>query len=341
MKTEIVVNPDDQALNRAAGIIKNGGLVAFPTETVYGLGASALDERAAAKIYLAKGRPSDNPLIIHLSAPEEAEKYAFVDKTFEKLAEMFLPGALTVVLPKKEIIPASVTGGLGTVAVRVPSNKIAHRLIELSGVPIAAPSANISGRPSCTSASHVIADMDGRIDMIIDGGDCDIGLESTIIMSEGDDRVRILRPGQITAEMLSDSGFEVSFDKAVTEKPEDGEKPLAPGMKYRHYAPRARVILVRASVCDFISFAKENTGVGNAFVCYDEYVCSGIPDMFTIGPEKDRTTQAHKLFSLLRKFDDMSNIKTIYIPLPEKDDIGLAIYNRLIKASGYTVTDII
>lgn len=341
MKTEIVVNPDDQALNRAAGIIKNGGLVAFPTETVYGLGASALDERAAAKIYLAKGRPSDNPLIIHLSAPEEAEKYAFVDKTFEKLAEMFLPGALTVVLPKKEIIPASVTGGLGTVAVRVPSNKIAHRLIELSGVPIAAPSANISGRPSCTSASHVIADMDGRIDMIIDGGDCDIGLESTIIMSEGDDRVRILRPGQITAEMLSDGGFEVSFDKAVTEKPEDGEKPLAPGMKYRHYAPRARVILVRASVCDFISFAKENTGGGNAFVCYDEYVCAGIPDMFTIGPEKDRTTQAHKLFSLLRKFDDMSNIKTIYIPLPEKDDIGLAIYNRLIKASGYTVTDII
>ena len=177
--------------------------------------------------------------------------------------------------------------------------------------------------------------------MIIDGGDCDIGLESTIIMSEGDDRVRILRPGQITAEMLSDGGFEVSFDKAVTEKPEDGEKPLAPGMKYRHYAPRARVILVRASVCDFISFAKENTGGGNAFVCYDEYVCSGIPDMFTIGPEKDRTTQAHKLFSLLRKFDDMSNIKTIYIPLPEKDDIGLAIYNRLIKASGYTVTDII
>lgn len=337
MKTEIISNPDDAALIRAAHVIRRGGIVAFPTETVYGLGASALDERAAAKIYLAKGRPSDNPLIIHLASAEDAEKYAFVSPTFEKLAEYFLPGALTVILPKRRIIPDSVTGGLATVAVRIPKHKVAHRLIELSGLPIAAPSANISGRPSCTSASHVIEDMNGRIDMIIDGGECEIGLESTIILPEGQNRVRILRPGQITVEMLREKGFEVVFDRAVTEKPRDGEKPLAPGMKYRHYSPRAKVVLLRSDADGFRAFAKKNISRENAFVCYDEYMDEGISNAFSIGPKDDLYTQAHRLFKLLRGFDAMDEIKNIYIPLPQKDDIGLALYNRLIKASGYTV----
>ena len=237
-------------------MLRAGKLVVFPTETVYGLGASALDETAATKIYAAKGRPSDNPLIIHLASATDADKYAFTSPCYEKLAKLFMPGPLTVVLTKKECIPLSVTGGLNTVAVRVPSHPIAHKLLEAAKIPIAAPSANRSGRPSCTTVAHVIDDMNGTVDAILDGGESELGLESTILLPRGDNEVILLRPGAITIEMLIENGFSVSLDKAVTEKPRENEKPLAPGMKYRHYAPKASLILLDGSFDKIADFMK-------------------------------------------------------------------------------------
>ena len=230
----------------AAECIKNGGLVVFPTETVYGLGANALDDKAAAKIFAAKGRPSDNPLITHLAAVEDAEKYCETNELFYKLANRFMPGPLTVILPKKlrngkPVIPDTVTGGLPNAAIRIPSNPTAHALIEAAGVPVAAPSANISGSPSPTTLRHVVEDMYGRVDIIIDGGDSDIGLESTVVLLCGGEP-RLLRPGAVTFEELRQICGDITADRAVYEKT-DGI-PLSPGMKYRHYAPRARVIML-------------------------------------------------------------------------------------------------
>ena len=203
------------AIDQAAGILKNGGLVVFPTETVYGLGGNALDSDAAKKIYAAKGRPSDNPLIIHIAQPKDAEKYCITNEIYYRLADAFMPGPLTVILPKRDIVPSSVTGGLSTVAVRCPSHPIARELISASGFPIAAPSANISGKPSPTCAEYVIEDMSGRVDMIIDGGECEIGLESTIVKIENDGLI-LLRPGGITCDALSCVCENVKVADAVT-----------------------------------------------------------------------------------------------------------------------------
>lgn len=338
MKTLIYENTDEIILAKAADVIKNGGLVAFPTETVYGLGANALMEDAAKKVYAAKGRPSDNPLIIHLADPNDADRYCYTSDAFRKIAELFMPGPITVIMPKKDIIPSGVTGGLDTVAVRVPSNPIAHRLIELAGCPIAAPSANISGRPSCTAFSHVVEDMNGKIDMIIGGGNSEIGLESTIVSIDGG-QLKLLRPGRITKEMLEDAGFSVTLDKAVTEKLSDGEKPLAPGMKYRHYAPRADVILLSGRDSDvesyMLTFADDDSV---AYICYDEYLnVKKLKNAVILGKELDLEAQARRVFDILREFDKMPNIKTVLTKLPSKDGIGLAIYNRLLKAAGYRV----
>ncbi len=337
--TKIVTYPDREGMKEAAELIKSGALVAFPTETVYGLGANALLAGAAEKVYAAKGRPSDNPLIIHLASAEDAEKYCDVTPEFTRLARAFTPGPLTVVMKKKDIIPSTVTGGLDTVAVRIPSHKAARELISLAGVPIAAPSANLSGRPSTTSADHVISDMLGRVDMIIDGGECDVGLESTIVSIIGENKLKMLRPGAITLEMLEGEGFEVELDKAVTEKLSDGEKPAAPGMKYRHYAPGAPVALLDGADDKRISFLAGFVGDSSvAIVCFDEDIkIKNAPNAYIIGSKKDPQGQAHKLFSLLRSFDDKSEIKQIYAPLPDKRGIGLAIFNRMLKASGYTV----
>lgn len=331
--------PDANAIDEAARILKRGGLVAFPTETVYGLGALALDEEAAAKIYLAKGRPSDNPLILHLAHAEEAGRYAFVNPCYEKLASLFMPGPLTVILPKREVVPRSVTGGLSTVALRVPAHPVAHKLIAAAGTAIAAPSANRSGRPSCTTAEHVLADMAGRIDGILDGGPSDFGLESTILLPEGEQAVKLLRPGAVTVEMLEEAGFTVTLDKAVTEKLADGEAPLAPGMKYRHYAPKADVILLEGdeeALSAFMVSKKELPNV--AFLCYDEMksIMQGANALY-LGPQKDMSLMAHRLFSALRELDERPEIRTVYAPLPSRKDMGLALYNRLLKASGYTV----
>ena len=348
MKTEIAhlgesLENDEAILKRAAEIIKSGGLVAFPTETVYGLGANALDSDAAAKIYAAKGRPSDNPLIIHISRPEEAEHYAYVPDEYKLLAEKFLPGPLTVIMPKRDNIPSTVTGGLDSVAVRLPSNESARRLIELAGVPIAAPSANLSGKPSPTSASHVIEDMNGRVDMIIDGGSCNIGLESTIIKLVGDGRAILLRPGGITKEQLEEVFDSVELDRAVTEKLGEGEKPLAPGMKYRHYAPSASLSLIADENGLFEKIISENAGVdGLGVIAFDEdaekLLSLGVKpeNLLSLGRRADVNIHAARLFSLLRECDTRSFTR-IYARLPEKSGLSLAVYNRIIKAAGYDV----
>ncbi len=347
MNTEIArlsenIEENERILARGAKIIKSGGLVAFPTETVYGLGANALDSAAAEKIYAAKGRPSNNPLIIHLSTPLDADKYAFVNDEYRLISETFMPGPVTAILKKRDNIPMSVTGGLDSVAVRVPSHPVAQRLIELSGVPIAAPSANTSGRPSPTSAAHVIEDLDGKIDMIIDGGPADIGLESTIVKLD-DNTPCLLRPGGVTLEALGALLGEVRIDKAVTQKLADNERPLAPGMMYRHYAPKAPLALFDGNDKEFFDFLTEHSNKEKiAVLAYDEdfqtLVKIGVDEknILSLGKIDNKKSHAARLFALLRECDKQ-NFEKIYSRLPSREGISLALYNRIIKAAGYNV----
>ena len=341
METHIIktdgVKIDDCSLENAAKILTNGGLVVFPTETVYGLGGNATDAEAAKKIYAAKGRPSDNPLIIHISKPEEAEKYAVTNDIYYKLARAFMPGPLTIILPKKDTIPFSVTGGLDSVAIRCPSHPIARQLIEAAGFPIAAPSANLSGKPSPTCARHVIEDLSGRVDMIIDGGDCEIGLESTIIKLDGE-TATLLRPGAITSDALSCVCKSVEIAPAVLEQLKENERPLSPGMKYKHYAPKAPLILLDGEQKNVNNFLKKAQSKEKcAILCYHEEL-SGLENknLIDIGMSNDLEMQAHKIFTALRDADDF-DIDVIYAHLPPKDGIGLALYNRMIRAAAHTV----
>ncbi len=325
------------AIKKAADIIKNGGLAVFPTETVYGLGGNALDGDAARKIYAAKGRPSDNPLIIHISLPEEAEAYCHTNEYFYRLASAFMPGPLTVILPKKDIIPLSVTGGLDTVAVRCPSHPVARALIEAAGLPIAAPSANLSGKPSPTCAAYVAEDMNGRVDMIIDGGDCEIGLESTIISLDGG-VATLLRPGAITSDALECVCESVKIAPAVLELLGENERPLSPGMKYRHYAPTAPFVLLDGdseAQLEFLKSAVKNENC--AILCYDEELPELEGDkLIAIGSRKDLSRQAKTLFTALRDADKLGADK-IYGHLPPKEGLGLALYNRMIRAAAHTI----
>ena len=326
-----------KALESAAKIILSGGLVVFPTETVYGLGGNGLLADAAQKIYSAKGRPSDNPLIIHIANPNDADKYAHTSDIYYKLADAFMPGPLTVIMPKRECIPYSVTGGLETVAVRCPSHPIAHALIEKCGVPIAAPSANISGRPSPTDAKYVIEDMDSRVDMIIDGGECEIGLESTIVKIDGDSLI-LLRPGAITYDALCCVCDDVKIAPAVTSRLAENEKPLSPGMKYRHYAPNADFLLLDGEKSDVLEFIKKEQIENNcAALCYDEELEHLDPSLtIAIGSENDLPTQAKRLFTSLREADKLGANK-IYAHLPPLEGLGLALYNRMIRAAAHTI----
>ena len=347
MKTEILNTAalDESSLNenllRAAKVIREGNLVVFPTETVYGLGADATNPSAASKIYEAKGRPSDNPLIIHISKPEDAEKYTYTSKLYYDLAKAFMPGPLTVVLPVKDSIPEQTRASLPTVAVRCPSHPIARKLIELSEVPIAAPSANLSGSPSATNVSHVIDDMTGRVDMIIDGGDSDFGLESTIVKIENDEEVTLLRPGKITVEDLLSVCPVVNIANAVKESLKEGEKVLSPGMKYRHYAPKAPLYLFDADINELVRYINAKKAKNIAVVCYDEdfdTIRRSIPNayIYRFGEKNDKIKQAHLLFGILRDADKKS-FDAIYAPLPEEDGVGLALYNRMIRAAAYHI----
>jgi len=343
MKTIHCKEPNDTSLALAADIIKRGGLVAFPTETVYGLGGNALNADAAEKIYAAKGRPSDNPLIVHLSEYAQAERYCVGGEMLHRLAEAFWPGPLTVVVPKREIIPSEVTGGLDTVAIRIPEHPVARRLIELAGVPIAAPSANLSGKPSPTSYRHIEQDLDGIVDMLIDGGDCRIGLESTIVRIDGEDRLSLLRPGGITLEMLAPfAKGGIMIDACVTTKLKDGQRPLAPGMMYRHYAPDSPLILLSGEEEKIKIFINEKIRLSERFglLCYEEDVeYLSLPMAVSLGKRNDIADQAHRLFACLRHFNEM-HPDVIYARMPDRSGMGLAVFNRLIKAAGYEIMEL-
>lgn len=346
MRTEVYrlsEGQEEEKIQRAAKIIQAGGLVAFPTETVYGLGADALREEAAAKIYAAKGRPSDNPLIAHIADRSGLyELAASVPDWAERLADAFWPGPMTLVFPKKAIVPDGTTGGLKTVAVRMPSHETARQLIRAAGVPIAAPSANTSGRPSPTTALHVLEDMDGKIDCILDGGDAGFGLESTIIDATGPVPV-ILRPGYISAEMVRGIVGLVETDRAAEQPLETVEKPKAPGMKYRHYAPKAKLVIVTGQEDAMIKKINELTaeyeasGIPCGVICAQEtasgYRCA---NKKIIGSRQHQESVAHNLYAVLRQFDG-ENTEMIFSESFEGGQLGQAIMNRLKKAAGYHI----
>ena len=346
MKTEIfkITELDENTLSlldKAADVIKRGGLVVFPTETVYGLGGDATNEDSSKKIYAAKGRPSDNPLIIHIDTPEMAEKYAYTNELYYKLAKAFMPGPLTVVLKAKDTIPPATRGGLATVAVRCPESKIARELIKKAGIPIAAPSANLSGSPSPTTAEHVLDDMQGRVDIIIDGGSSDFGLESTSVKIDNENEITLLRPGKITKEDLSKIVSQVNVADAVTDKLKEGETALSPGMKYKHYAPKAPVILLDGDAKAAVDYINKNGDINIAIIAYDkdfELFKNAFPKAFiyNFGSSENPEDSARVLFSILRDTDKHS-FKEIYAPLPKAFGIGLALYNRMIRAAAHKI----
>lgn len=328
-------------ITEAATIIKNGGLVAFPTETVYGLGGDAFDGQAAAAIYAAKGRPSDNPLIVHISETEDLTKLSDeIPESAYLLAEKFWPGPLTIIVKKNDRVPLSITGGLSTVAVRLPEHEIARAIIRESGTFVAAPSANLSGRPSPTSGEHVIEDLNTRIDMIVDGGQIDIGLESTIV-DLTDEIPVVLRPGFITIEMLAQVLGEVQLDPALMTGVASDIAPKAPGMKYRHYAPKAELTVIKGDTPKVISKMQEllkedlAKGLKVGIMVTEEYESLfGDAQVISLGKSDNINAIARNLFSALRKFDDY-DVDVIYSEGFMEDGIGHAIMNRLLKAAGH------
>lgn len=333
---------EQNIIEQAGAILKQGGLVAFPTETVYGLGANALDEEAARKTYAAKGRPSDNPLIVHIAELDALKEIVEeIPETVNALAEHFWPGPLTLIFKKNEKVPLGTTGGLQTVAIRMPDDAIAGALIKAGGGYISAPSANTSGRPSPTTAEHVAEDLSGKVDMILDGGSVDIGLESTIL----DLTVMppmILRPGAITKEMLEEVIGPVTVDAAILSE-DSKEGPKAPGMKYRHYAPKAEMIIVEGSMEDVISAIKKlsselsdlgkRVGIIAANESVKEYQSGMVK---SIGSRDNEKTMAHNLYKILREFDE-EEVDYIYSEAFPEVGIGMAVMNRLGKAAGHHV----
>lgn len=345
METAMEVMRDgvkEEGIRRAGEILKRGGLVAFPTETVYGLGANALDEAASAKIYSAKGRPSDNPLIVHIADWDAIYRIAEeVPAQAKMLADAFWPGPLTMILKKSSQVPSGTTGGLDTVAVRMPANEVARELIRAGGGYVAAPSANTSGRPSPTTAQHVAQDMNGVIDMIIDGGDADIGLESTIV-DLTEDIPTILRPGYINKDMLEAVVGKVEMDKGLISDNAD-IRPKAPGMKYRHYAPKAQLFIVEGEMERVREKINELTaqhlqggervgviGTDESASCYRNGIVK------SIGSRQDENSIAHHLYGILREFDEM-DVTVIYSESFDTPQMGQAIMNRLIKAAGHQI----
>ena len=350
MNTEIIVikvnngeiaSEDMASLEKAGAIIKEGGLVAFPTETVYGLGGDALNPESSRKIYAAKGRPSDNPLIVHIAGWEDVYRIAKnIPDEAKKLADAFWPGPLTMILPKSDVVPKETTGGLDTVAVRLPSDIIAREFIKKAGGFVAAPSANISGRPSPTVAKYVVQDMDGRIDMIIDGGENEIGLESTIV-DLTINPPQVLRPGFITNDMLSTVlGMDVETDRAIIEA-DSKTAPRAPGMKYRHYAPKGTLVIVEgkpdavsAKICSMVEEDRAQ-GFKTGVIASDETADTYNADVVkSSGKAGDRKEAGHRLYSILRSFDD-ENVERIYSESFTTDGFGAAVMNRLLKAAGH------
>ena len=332
MKT-VVLPVGEDALAEAARLIRAGEIVAFPTETVYGLGANALDARAVAKIFEAKGRPQDNPLITHVACVEEIPPLVrAIPAAARKLMEAFWPGPMTLILPKADCIPDAVSAGLDTVGIRLPANADARRLIRAAGCPIAAPSANRSGRPSPTTALHVLEDMDGRIPLILDGGACQVGVESSVIDATGEVPV-ILRPGGITPEMVERVLGHVRVDEHVMSPLREGDVARSPGMKYKHYAPKAELYLVEGGTAELIAAARSGGSLpsATAVMCSDDDTAK-FPGFIVLDTGKSDEEYAHRLFSLLRRADELG-AERIYAALPRADGDTLAIYNRIIRSS--------
>ncbi|WP_159438257.1 L-threonylcarbamoyladenylate synthase [Massiliimalia massiliensis] len=319
--------------------ILNGEVVAIPTETVYGLAANAFDETAVSKIFEAKGRPQDNPLIVHIADMEMLrEVVSEVSETAEKLAKKFWGGPLTMILPKNERVPYAVTAGLETVGVRMPAHLAAREFIRYCGVPLAAPSANVSGKPSPTSAAHVFHDLRGKIDYILDGGTCEVGVESTVVKVM-DDQVEILRPGKITINDLLQAVSAVTIDDGVFTRVMDDKPVASPGMKYQHYSPNANVIMVEGSLTDFCQYVSRSADEKTAVLVFEgEESLFDIP-CFTFGKRNDSVSQASRLFDVLREIDQHEDIQTVFARVPKQEGVGLAVYNRLLRACGFEVVN--
>lgn len=336
MKTKKLdaVNDYENSVSVASEILKQGGIVAVPTETVYGLAASAYSDDAIKSVFTAKGRPQDNPLIVHISNLEMLKDIAanIPDAAYE-CAKCFWPGPFTMVLPKGDKIADSVSGGLDTVAIRFPSEKTICSIIDKSGLPLAAPSANTSGRPSPTTVAHVIDDLDGKIDAVVIGGDCTVGVESTVVSLVGD-RPRLLRPGAVTPQQLKKVLPDLVIDDAVLQQLRDGERAASPGMKYKHYAPKTKAVLVEGCSNSFIKFV--NSKSDSAAICFEEEYYNITVPKISYGSKRNESTLAQNVFSALRDIDCLG-VGEVYIHAPSKDGVGLAVYNRLIRACGFNV----
>ena len=326
--------------DRAAEILKAGGLLGIPTETVYGLGANGLDPEAVARIFAAKGRPQDNPLILHIPSADWLERYCLdIPNGAYALARRFWPGPLTMILKRRSVVPDVVTAGLDTVGMRCPAHPVCRAILTAAGVPVAAPSGNTSGRPSPTNMADMLEDMDGKIEGIVDGGPCSVGVESTIV----DLTVtppRLLRPGGVTLEELRDVLGEVAVDAAVTRLMGADEHPRAPGMKYRHYAPKAPVPVVQGDPAESARYIRRHVGDRDGVICFDEFVplFEGHPTE-AMGPAADQAEQARRVFDALRYFDG-TGVEQIWAQGPDPSGIGLAVSNRLNKAAGFHIVQV-
>ena len=327
----------EDRINAAAGILREGGLVGIPTETVYGLGANGLDPDAVNRIFEAKGRPQDNPLILHITGPQWLPRYCRdIPPMAYVLARKFWPGPLTMILKRRDIVPDVTTAGLDTVGMRCPDHPVTLAIIREAGIPIAAPSANTSGRPSCTTAQDVLEDMDGKIEGVVDGGPCTVGVESTILDLTCEPP-RLLRPGGLPVEEIERLIGPIEVDKAVVAPLQEGEKPKAPGMKYRHYAPVAPVTVITGSPAASAQEIKKRAGETSGIICFDEFAhLFPKNEVHTLGPSNDKLAQAQRVFDALRTFDD-SSVTEIYAQCPDNRGLGLAVGNRLKKAAGFHV----
>ncbi len=338
MNTKVFQNINDDTLHYCARCIKNGEIVAFPTETVYGLGASALCDTAVAKIFEVKNRPQDNPLIAHISDESMLPMVArHVSDEAKQLFSLFSPGPLTVILPKAHSLSQKVTAGGDTVAVRCPAHPIANALIRAAGVPIVAPSANLSGKPSPTDFETTYEDLNGKVAAIIDGGVCDVGVESTVVLPLGERTVKILRPGAITPEMLREAGYRVEIDANVLSPLDESKPVLSPGMKHRHYAPKAPLTIVKGDETAVLRFLKEKQAEGAGILCFaGELSGQYVRDY---GDKNDALSQSRKLFAALRHFDKLP-VCQIYARCPNADGVGLAVYNRLLRAAEFSIIEV-
>lgn len=335
MKTTLYT-PTPQAMEECGALLRQGELVCFPTETVYGLGANAMDPQAVANIFKVKNRPANNPLIAHIcNAAMLEELAAEVTPEIRELVDQFWPGPLTVIFPRRPAIPAIISAGLNTVAVRWPEHPVAQELIRAAGVPVVAPSANLSGRPSPTCLAHCKEDLNGKISAIIDGGSCSIGLESTVVLPMGGHKLKLLRPGGITPEMLEAVGYTVEIDPAVLEPVKEGEAVSSPGMLYKHYAPKAPLTIVTGDPDTVVAAIRQKEGDGVWVLAFNEY-CDRFKQTVSFGSKADPASQSRALFDALRSFDTLPCQK-IYAMYPEGDGVGLAIRNRLLRAAGFQI----